>query len=351
MTKRVAIILAGGKAQRFQTAQGKWQDKALAELYGKPLLVHAIENVKDVVDEIVIVVNENETRMPKYNDVLARFNVENARIITDIKIDHLSGPIVAILTGLKSVDEDYCLIVPCDMPLLQPNVADYLFNEINGSYVAVPMWPNGRLETLLVVLERYSTLKIASVLCHLGRSHPDDIIRGALQVLFVSPLGEIKALDPELKSFVNINSQEDLSRLQPRPGQGPVVENLRLNLGDLPIDELQRLQKASSERKNSDFSEAAKLFSACAVNLEKENSFFWAAVSRESEGKSWRSGSKQLSKPELINHGNDALLKAASNYGLEAEMYEQNRCYLLAERAKADKSWCESQVKRLSTTK
>ena len=34
------------------------------------------------------------------------------------------------------------------MPFLQPKVADYLFREAEGFEVAVPMWPNGRLETL-----------------------------------------------------------------------------------------------------------------------------------------------------------------------------------------------------------
>ena len=344
MTKRAAIILAGGKAQRFQTAQEKWQDKALADLNGKPLLVHIIKNVQEVVDEIVVVVNE-EARKSQYHSILASYHIEKARIITDVKIDHLSGPMIAILTGLKFADADYCLIIPSDMPLLSGKVADYLFNEIKGSYVAVPMWPNGRLETLLMVLERSNILKIANVLCQLGHSHPDGIIRGALNVLFVSPLGEIKALDPEMKSFVNINSQEDLSRLQPRQGQGPIVDNLRLNLGILPVEQLERLLKASFERNNSDFLEAAKLFSSCAVDLEKENSYFWAAISREYEAKSWLSSSKQNIKRELIKNIRGAFLKAARNYGSESDMYEKNNCYLLAERAKADKSWCESQVK------
>lgn len=105
------------------------------------------------------------------------------------------------------------------------------------------------------------------------------------------------------------------------------------------------VSKKHLQNKRTDFSEASKLFSACAVNLERDNSFFWAAVSRENEGKSWISGSKQQSKPELINETKGAFLKAAHNYGLEAEIYEKNHCYLLAERAKADKSWCESQVK------
>lgn len=45
---------------------------------------------------------------------------------------------------------------------------------------------------------------------------------------------------------------------------------------------------------------------------------------------------------ELDSKGKEALLKAANNYELEVEMHEKGRCRFLAERAKADKSWCES---------
>jgi molybdopterin-guanine dinucleotide biosynthesis protein A len=345
MAKRAAIILAGGKAQRFQTAQGELMDKALAELYKKPLLVHVVENVQDIVDEVIVVVNENQNRKSLYSYVLARYHINGVQIITDLKINQLSGPIIAILTGLQSASAEYCLTVPCDMPLLSKKVADYLFDEINGSYVAVPMWPNGRLETLLMTLERTKTLEITNVLCQLGRSHPDDIIRAALHVLFVSPLGKIKVLDSELRSFVNINSQEDLSRLQPRQGQGAVVENLRLNLGTLPAETLQLLLKATSKRDNSDFLGAATIFSDCALKFEKENLFFWSALSREYEGKSLLALYKQCDKPEPLNSVESAILKAAKNYGLEAKTYEENSCYFLAERAKADRAWCESQIK------
>jgi molybdopterin-guanine dinucleotide biosynthesis protein A len=344
MTKRAAIILAGGKAKRFQTTQDKWQDKALAELDGKPLLVHAIENIQDVVNEVVVVVNENETRIHQYRNVLEKYQLQKAKTVTDLKINNLSGPLIAILTGLKFADADYCITIPCDVPMLSKKVAHYLFGEINGSYVTVPMWPNGRLETLLMILERKSTLKIASVLCQLGRSHPDDIIRGSLQTMFVSPLGEIKALDPELRSFVNINCQEDLSRLIPRQGQGPFVENVRLNMGDLSVDEIQQLIAGSSERDEANFLEASKIFSKCAIELEREKLFFWAAVSREYEAKSLLSLFEPQGGDESIK---DALMKAAQNYGLEAKIYEENRCYLLAERAKADKSWCELRVEKL----
>jgi molybdopterin-guanine dinucleotide biosynthesis protein A len=348
MTKRAAIILAGGKAKRFQTTHDKWQDKALAELDGKPLLIHAIENVQDIVDEIVVVVNENESRISQYHNVLEKYHAKKARIVADLKIKNLSGPLIAILTGLKFANADYCITVPCDVPMLNRKVAEYLFGQINGSFVAVPMWPNGRLETLLTILERKTTLEIANVLCQLGRSHPDDIIRGSLKTLFVSPLGDIKVLDPDLRSFVNINCQEDLSRLQPRQGKGPFVENVRLNLGVLSVEEIQQLLAASLKNDRSDFLEASKMFSGSAVKLEKQDSFFWTAVSREYEAKSLLNSFGQSGKPELIKDIQESLLKATRNYEFEAKIYEKNRCYLLAERSKADKSWCESQINKLS---
>ena len=348
MTKRAAIILAGGKARRFQTTQDKWQDKALAELDGKPLLVHAIENIGDVAEEVVVVVNENESRISQYHEVLQKYHIENARIVTDLKIKNLSGPLVAILTGLESVDANYCITVPCDMPLLNRKVAKYLFSEIKGSYVAVPMWPNGRLETLLMALDRKNTLAIADVLSQLGRAHPDDIIRGSAKTLFVSPLGKIKELDPDLCSFVNINSQEDLSCLQPRQGQGSDPENLRLNLGALSVEEIQRLIYASLKKDSNDFLEASKTFSDSADGLEREKSFFWAAVSREFEAKCLLSFFEHCGNSVLIGGIKDAFLKAAQNYGSEAKIYQENRCYWLAERAMADKSWCEMRAEKLA---
>src|SRR5208283_3758050 len=155
MTKRAALILAGGKARRFQLKGEKWEDKALAELSGKPLLIHAIENVQGVVDKIVLCVND-EQRKAQYAQILKKHAMTNIQIVIDEKNSYASGPTVAIMSGLKSVQADYCLTLPCDMPFLQPAVADYLFNEAEGFEVVTPMWPNGRLETLIMVLERRS---------------------------------------------------------------------------------------------------------------------------------------------------------------------------------------------------
>lgn len=347
ITKRAAIILAGGKGKRFQTTS-EWQDKVLVELEGKPLLVHAIENVQESVDEVVVVVDENASRTATYNDILNKFHIKKVKIVIDIKVKNLSGPLIAILTGLKSSKADYCLTVPADVPMLNPKVVDYLFKEVNGSYVAVPMWPNGRLETLLMVLERKTTLKIADLLSQLGRSHPDDIIRGIQKATFLSPLGEIKNLDPELRSFVNINCREDLTQLKPRQGMGSSTKNVNLDLGILLDEEIRALLKASSKRDMGSFLEASEMFLKSADEMENRNLFFWAAVAWENEAKCLLNSFGQESEPKLIDQIEAGFIKAVQNYKLEAEIYLKNHCYLLAERAKADKSWCEVQVEKLA---
>jgi molybdopterin-guanine dinucleotide biosynthesis protein A len=350
MIRKAAIILAGGKGERFQSEHEPWQDKVLAPLLGKPLLVHAVENVREVVDEIAICVNE-EKRKLHYAKVLSEYGINNVSLLVDQKLDHLGGPLVAILTGLKSVDADYCITLPSDMPFVQPKVIDYMFDQAKKSRVVVPMWPNGRLETLLMALEKKSTLEIAQTLCQLGRPRSDDLIRGALNVIFVSNLGEISDLDPELKSFVNINSPEDLMRLQPRRAAGPLNENLHVNRGPLPIFELKQLQEAAGMMHENMVFEASKIFSVCSTQLEKASSLFWGAVSQENKGKSHIKLSAQQTNQLLVEEekskATESFLKAANIYELEAQMNEKSQSFFLADRARSDKLWCESRANKI----
>lgn len=352
MSGRAAIILAGGKGKRFQSDQEDWQDKTLTVLLGKPLLVHAIQSVQKVVDEIVVCVNEDDRKI-KYDQILKKHSVVDVKFVVDEKIDHLGGPLVAIFTGLKAVNKKYCFTLPGDMPLVQPKVIEYMFDQAKRSRLVVPMWPNGRLETLSMVLEKTSVMEIAETLCMLGRPRSDDLIRGTLNVIFLSIIGEITAVDPKLKSFVNINSKEDLNRLQPRQVQGTMTKTMHINKGDLPTRELHLLRMASRLTQRRLLLEAAREFSSCADHLEKEGPFFWAAISRENEGKCLISLAKQQKEQKLVTEqtsmGKKALLKAAVTYGLEAKMHEDCGCVFLAERARSDKAWCEKHIQLMKT--
>jgi molybdopterin-guanine dinucleotide biosynthesis protein A len=347
MVKRAALILAGGKARRFQTKGQEWRDKALAELAGKPLLIHAVENVQSVVDEVVVCVNDEE-RKTIYLENLRKNGLPNVRVVVDEKISHTSGPNVAIMTGLNAAKADYCLTLPCDTPFLNSKVAEYLFSMAEGFQVAVPMWPNGRLETLVMVLERHSAWEITRTLCQLRRPRSDDIPRGASKILLVSPLSELKKIDPTLKSFININIKEDLTRLQTRRAHGPITENLKLNLGEFSVSGLQLLREGAKKLSLGEFRQAKDTFEVCTKTFEARRAYFWAGVAGESLGEALLTLSQQQPEPklavELDFEGKEAYLKAANNYRFEAETFDESCCRLLAERALADKVWCESWV-------
>lgn len=344
MTKRAALVLAGGKARRFQAKGGGWEDKALATLSGEPLLVHAVRNAQSIVDEVSVCVDDEE-RGARYTEVLKGNGLKGVCVVVDEKND-ISGPTVAIMSGLRSVRADWCLTVPCDMPFLRPEVADYLFERAQGFDVATPMWPDGRLETLLTVLNRQCGLEITQTLCRLNRPRSDDIQRGAGKLLLVSPVNHIKTLDPELKSFININSKEDLNRLQTRRVHGPVKEDLELKLGALSTPDLQLLREGANMQRQGKLREAQDTFVSCAANFEGADSFFWAGVSREKQGEALLNMSQRqndyAAAVELDFEGKEAYTRAVDDYRVEAEIHDGNRCRLLAERALADRNWCES---------
>jgi molybdenum cofactor guanylyltransferase len=350
MTRRAGIILAGGKGERFQTKLGSWQDKVLAEIDGKPLLVQAIENVSKITDEVIVCVNDR-SRKEKYTEVLDRYGITSANLVIDEKIDNLGGPLLAIFSGLKASSSNFCLTLPSDMPFASEKVIEYMFRKAKGTRVVVPMWPNGRLETLVMVLETSCALEIADTLCQLRRPRSDDLIRGALNVIFVSNSGEIRNLDPKLKSFININSPEDLACLQPRHVGGDFSKDLHINYGELPVHELKELRKASNLSRKEKHLEASKIFSKCALTLEKNKSYFWTAISQENEGKSLLNLTKQQNKldpsSEEVIEARLAFMRAAKSYGLETELHQKCRCVFLAERAKSDRLWCESTAKKL----
>jgi len=355
MAKRAAIILAGGRSKRFQVKGERWRDKALARLFGKPLLIHVVEKVSGVVEEIIVCVNEG-ARKRLYSEVLRKYSVGNVKFCVDEKSIRVEGPIRGIATGLKSASADYCVVLPCDIPLIQPSVVDYLFKVAEGSNVTVPVWPDGRLESLMAVYERKNVIQITDALCRLGRRRPDDIIRGGSKVTFVSTVGDLKSLDPEFRSFVNVNFREDLARLPTRVVEnGSMKESLRLNLGSPNASQFKLLMTASERYRRGRFLEASNMFSFLSTRLESGELNFWAAISREKEGDalfglSGRQGDVKMRRDYYVK-GKAAFMKAMENYVSEAEVYGKNQIDFLAKRARADGLWCQRRVNNFNVVK
>lgn len=332
MASRAALILAGGNATRFQAADQSWMDKALAPIDGKPLLLHVIENLKGTVDKIVVCVNDQQ-RVETYRQLLEKYGVGDVEFVVDQKDNKVKGPLLAIASGLASVDVDYCLVVPTDMPFLNPKVIDYLFKACVGYEAAVPMWPDGTVETLLMMLERSSCLEIAQTLLALNRANADAIIRAAGAVHLVTPLKEIRKLDSELRSFININSQEDLFNLKTRPIEGVVKDDVWFERGKVQVAQLRQLREAQKLLAEGRCFEVQNLLATLASCFEVNRHYFWAAVSEE------KLAEAQLGRAKTAI-AKQTYTRAAENYAKEATLYEVKGCTTLAERAQSDRAFC-----------
>jgi molybdopterin-guanine dinucleotide biosynthesis protein A len=353
LVRKAAIILAGGLAKRFQVEGGRWTDKALANIYGKPLLVHILERVTPIVEETIICVN-NEMRKLRYIKMLRNYSFDHVKICIDMHYPHISGPAVAITTGLKVAKADYCIILPCDTPFIQPAVLEHLFNAVRKSIIAVPIHSDGRLETLMFTCERLATTNIAETLCLLERDRPDDIIRGSSTVNFVSTAGELKSIDPEFRSFTNINFQEDLTKLTTRVFEnGPVRESIYLKLGSPKNSELEQLKEATKNYRNNKLLETFNVLDFLAKNFESKRLDFWAGICREKESRVLFSLASVESNAKVVRRyclkGEAVLMRAAQNYASEAKFYESAGIDFLAKRAREDELWCKRSLAVLTS--
>jgi molybdopterin-guanine dinucleotide biosynthesis protein A len=336
MTTRAALILSGGNAKRFQIDGQLWLDKALAPLGGKPLLLHAIDNLKNIVDKVVVCVNDQQ-RICTYRKLMEEYGIVGVEFVVDRKDSQIHGPLLAIASGLAAVDADYCLIVPTDMPFVNPKVVDYLFEACMGYDVAVPMWPDGTVETLLMAVERKSCLETAQALLALNRANADAILRAAGRIHLVSPLKEISRLDPELQSFVNINSQEDFASLKTRSTEGPIRDDVCFDRGEVQVTDLHRLREAQKLLAEGRCYEVQNILATLACSFEAKGNFFWAAVSEEKLAEAQLGRAKKAIAKQTC-------VRAAENYAKEVTVYEVKGGTTLAERARSDKAFCEDKT-------
>ncbi|HUV02261.1 MAG TPA: molybdenum cofactor guanylyltransferase [Desulfobacteria bacterium] len=201
--QKTVLILAGGKGQRFHS-----RDKCFIMLDGKPLIQRAIDNLWSAADEII---------------VAARDEQQGARISTTIPdkialvFDPLKGvgPLAGILSGLERSSSSFSLIVGCDMPFVNKEVVEFLFAVAErGDYDAVvPRWENGMVEPLHAVYKREAMLAAVRDAIEHGDKKLFNVLSQLKNVEFL-PINEIREINPELTTFRNINTPEELKKLR-----------------------------------------------------------------------------------------------------------------------------------------
>jgi len=192
------IVLAGGKSQRF----GK--NKALVDLHGKPLIKWVIEALDCVVDEVLL-------SLSYASDLLEFREIVDEKVIIVKDIKPNLGPISGLLSSLKKVKGEYSAVAPCDSPFIRPELYTILFEKAKGYDGAVPFL-NDYWEPLHAVYKRDTFLISLEKVLSLGKKRPVD----TYQYLDIQKIRqkEVKVADPNLFTFFNINTKNDLAKAE-----------------------------------------------------------------------------------------------------------------------------------------
>jgi len=187
-----AAILAGGRSRRMGT------DKALLTLEGTPLVGHVIARLRPLVSEILIV-----------GDNAGAYRQFGIPVISDPSPDQ--GPLAGIRTALMNTAAPLVFCCACDMPFLETALVGRLLELAERGVAAVVPRVRGEREPLCAVYTRKALPAIEAVLATGGRRILDALAR--MPTHYVEE-EDLRVFDPELQSFVNVNTPEDLARIR-----------------------------------------------------------------------------------------------------------------------------------------
>jgi molybdenum cofactor guanylyltransferase len=185
------IILAGGQSRRFGSP------KAFAIMEGIPFYQYTINVMKPFVESIVLVSN---------NDIVNKFkhDIPNLNLIVDIPSYAGLGPLAGIYSGMDSVEAEWYLISPIDVPFMEEIVLKTLLENIEVGNEAVVPIVRGRMQPLISIFH-----------CSMKERIKEQLMQHELspKQLFTKSIVKFIEMDCE-EPFRNINYQEELRRYQ-----------------------------------------------------------------------------------------------------------------------------------------
>jgi molybdenum cofactor guanylyltransferase len=184
------VILAGGKSTRYGT------NKAFAEVQGVRLIERTIRVMGSVCPRLLLVTNTPAEyaylQLPMVEDLIKGL-----------------GPLGGIYTGLEVIDDENGLFVACDMPFLREDLLRCMVT-LRGDFDAVVPRVNWMVEPLHALYTKNCLPSLREFI----RSQELQILKffQKIRVRYMEE-EEIRKIDPDLKSFFNINRPEELERI------------------------------------------------------------------------------------------------------------------------------------------
>jgi molybdopterin-guanine dinucleotide biosynthesis protein A len=187
------IILAGGENKRFGG-----REKAFITIQGRFILDHIYDLFRELFDEIILVTNKP-----------AAFCRWDLNIVTDLFA--LRSSLTGIHAGLFYASQPHVFVTACDTPFLRKALVKNLLDSLTPELDIVIPHTEAGFEPLCAL---YSQKCLAFIEQQLLRRQLK--IEPLFQKVCLKEIREpvLRDCDPELRSFFNINTPEDLTRAE-----------------------------------------------------------------------------------------------------------------------------------------
>ena len=191
------LVLAGGMGRRMQGS-----DKGLVRLNGQEMVSYVIDALQANVAEVIVNANRNEQAYASYG----------ARVIAD-SIEGYQGPLAGIEAGMSAAKTPWLFTCPCDSPLHSSELLPHMWDQMQTQLVDDATIRIGLASDGVRTQPVFSLLH-TSLLAHLRnylQSGERKIDRWFAQ-------HRMTTIDCSgyADSFVNVNTDEEKSRLEDR---------------------------------------------------------------------------------------------------------------------------------------
>jgi molybdopterin-guanine dinucleotide biosynthesis protein A len=171
-------------------------DKAFIEVGGVSMIERVVAALEPLTDRIVLVTSGPDERPNAILDLYPG-----------------AGPVGGIVTGLQALGAGLHLVAACDMPELQAAVLALLQESCRDGFDAVVPVVGGRPEPLCALYSASAEQPLRAFLEEGGRAAHQALER--LRVRWICEEA-LRAVDPRLATFININTPDDLIRHRSR---------------------------------------------------------------------------------------------------------------------------------------
>ena len=219
------LVLAGGLATRMGHG-----DKGMLPLHGQPLARHVLQRLAPQVGQLAISANAHA-------GAYARFGLP---VWPDVLPGQL-GPLAGLHSGMRHAATPYLLTVPCDSPLLPPDLAARLAAGLTGSDADLAIAVTEEIDKATGAAVRHPHPVFCLVKTSALPQLEAYLAAGERRMrTWHGPLKLAEVLFEDNAAFGNVNTPEDLAALQ---AQGLSVPMAQAMLADAvaPVAQVEQL--------------------------------------------------------------------------------------------------------------